>query len=484
MFTFSHFFRRRTLAAVGLIQRTFALAAVCAPIALMAQTAPPRPGTVPATSPTTRAAVPPGLSRIEGTVFDSLAKRVVSGASIWIAGTTLSTQSDEKGHYELDSIPPGRQTLSYSSPAFDSAGIGTRGKVINLRAGVDSQINLASPSLRSLWSVLCKFRASNGKDSGIVYGTVTDADSKTRLVKAPTVFRWFDMNNKERRVSFAESDNRALTDSTGTYYACGLPTDVAFTVRAYGNNAASGGVEYSLGERSVTQLNFTVSKELFNAENTRGSATLHGVVRDGAGAPVASAVVTASSADTSVRTDEKGEFTLHRLPAGTQGLQVRKIGLGIANKLVDLHPNELTEVFVAMPPARTLATYNVRATKVMTMEESDFEDRRKMGFATVLDFDKRDFATPINALNNIPRVTLKRTRGNYQTATMLNGKNACEPTYYLNGAKTDAQLMWDYPVDRIKYAEVYTSSYTVPARFMSTSIAACGVVLYWTKDRW
>ncbi|MEP6832998.1 MAG: carboxypeptidase regulatory-like domain-containing protein [Gemmatimonas sp.] len=441
------------------------------------------PLTVSAQTPRAKAAATT-LGRLEGTVFDSLAKRIVAGATVWIAGTTISTAADEKGHYTLDSIPLGKQAVAFSAPAFDSAGLGTLGRAINVRAGIDSQVNLASPSLRTLWTALCKYRASNGKDSGIVYGTVHDAESKTRLVKAPTIFKWYDMNKREKRVSFAESENRAESDSTGTYFACGLPTDVAFSVRSYGNNAASGSVEYSLGERSVTRIDFTVSKELAKLENTRGTAALHGVVRDGAGAPVAGAVVTLISADTSVRTNEAGEFTLRRLPAGTQGLQVRKIGLGVANKLVDLRPGEMVEASIPMPPARTLATYNVRAAKTLTMEESDFEDRRKIGFGTVVDFDKRDFASPINALNNIPRVTLARGRNGSETVTMLNGKNSCNPTYYLNGGKVDADQMRDYPADRIRYAEVYTSSYTVPARFMTTGINACGVVLYWTKDRW
>lgn len=424
------------------------------------------------------------LGRIEGIVFDSLAKHTVSGATVWIAGTVVSAASDDRGHYALEGIPTGRQTIAFSAPAFDSAGLPTMGRSVNIRAGVDSQINLASPSLRTLWTTLCKYRVANGKDSGIVYGTVTDGDTKARLVKAPTVFKWFDMNKREKRVSFAELENRAESDSTGTFYACGLPTDVSFNVRAYGNKASSGEIEYSLGERSVTRLDFTVSKEFFNATKLRGTATLHGVVRDGNGLPVAGAVVTAISADTSVRTDEQGEFTLRRLPAGTQGIQVRKIGLGLANKLVDMQPNQTTEASVTMPAARTLATFNVRAAKSLTMEESDFEDRRKTGFSTTIDFDKRDFATAINALNNIPRVKLAYGRGGSQTVTMLNGKNSCFPTYYLNGAKVDADQMRDYPVDRIRFAEVFTSPYTVPARFMTTGINACGVVLYWTKDRW
>ena len=476
MSTFRRPFRRRLTFAPALSVCAAAFTMLTAPASIAAQAVPTR-------APS-RAIAAADFGRVEGVVFDSLAGRTVAGATVWIAGTVRSTTSDQKGFYALDSIPLGRQIIAFSAPAFDSAGLGTLGRAFNVTAGVDSQINLASRSLHTLWTVLCKYRVANGKDSGIVYGTVTDADTKTRLVKAPTIFKWFDMNKREKRVSFAELDNRAESDSTGTYYACGLPTDVAFTVRAYGNKAASGAIEYSLGERSVTRVDFTVSKELFSLTSTRGTATLHGVVRDIAGAPVASAVVTATSADTSVRTDEQGEFTLRRLPAGTQGIQVRKIGLGVANKLADLHPGETTEVFIAMPAARTLATYNVRAAKVLTMEESDFEDRRKMGFGTVIDFDQRDFQTPINALNNIPRVKLTNGRNGAQTPSMLNGKNECAPSFYLNGGKVDWEQMRDYPADRIRFAEVYTSPYTVPARFMSGGTAACGVVLYWTKDRW
>ncbi|MEP6832997.1 MAG: carboxypeptidase regulatory-like domain-containing protein [Gemmatimonas sp.] len=426
------------------------------------------------------------VGKIEGTVFDSLTKRPVAGASVWIEGATFSAASDASGRFVLDSLPTGVHSLAFSAPAFDSAGLGTQGRSVTVTAGANVHVQLASPSLHTLWNALCKSATADDKsvslDSGIAYGTIFDGDNKTRLAKAPTVFTWVDISKVNKKVAFAEMTYRAESDGTGTYYACGLPTDVAVSARAYGNKAASGEIEYTLGERQITRLDFVVSRELVDGAKLRGTSVLHGFVRDEHGKAIGEAVVTAVGADTSVRANADGEFTLRLLPAGTQGVQVRKIGMGVGNKIIDLQPGQTTETSLIMPSVPTLAAVKVRAdVKKVSFERADLEERKKIGAGIFIDMEERVFATPASALNMIPRVAIKYGRGGTPVVTMARGNGSCTPIVFLNGMPMPLERIAEMSTDMFKYVEVYNSWLKVPARFMTKM--DCGVVLYWTKDK-
>ena len=103
---------------------------------------------------------------------------------------------------------------------------------------------------------------------------------------------------------------------------------------------------------------FTVSTTLA-AQN----ASVIGVVKDSSGAPLANVQVVASGSNRSALTDERGEFLLQGLPAGTYHLDLVRIGYASAHQVVTVPPSGEVRVAIVMHVATVrLSSVNVTAT--------------------------------------------------------------------------------------------------------------------------
>lgn len=433
---------------------------------------------------------------IRGVVFDSLSMQPLAKAFVFLLGGTQTAVTDDNGHFTLADVPPGDQTVSISSPALDSLGLSSLGGTARVIAGEVTQLNVASPSFVKVWKSLCGFSDRVGNDSGIVWGTVRDAATDTRLAGSAVAFNWYNLQlGSDKRLSFGEITRATRTDSTGAYYACGLPTEITISSEAAGTRSASGAVEYAIGARRLHRVDLLVSTDMVGAKGAaprsardtaamlrpHGTATLRGNVHDATGKPVAGAMVTLASVDTAVRTSATGEFTMTSLPAGTQGLQVRQIGFGPAMSLVELRPGQTTEAAVELPSARTLATFNVRANSVTASDRSGFDSRRRSGFGYAL--ENKDFANRpdmTSVLREMPSVTV--TRGtNGTTSVTLPGRQGgqCSAVIYVDGSRSDTDAINSLDPATVRAVEVYPRETMIPAEF--ASFARCGVIAFWTR---
>lgn len=436
------------------------------------------------------------LGRVEGLAFDSLAMLPAAGAQVWIPGTTISALANEKGRYQLDSVPAGRQVIAFSTPALDSLGLGTLGTVVTVKSQEVMHVNLGSPSSNTIWKRLCENRLRIAGDTGIVWGSVRDAATLTRLAGAPALFSWYDLKVNGRKIAFSELSTEVRTDSSGIFVACGLPTDVSLTSKAIGTDAASGELEFSIGARGVLRVDYLVSPDMrgrisidtigarrMTGPRPKGTSTVAGVVHDVRGRVVADALVSIASADTAVRTDKDGAFTLRDMPAGTHGVQVRSVGYGMLTRLVDLRPNAVTETSFTLSTNTTLSVFNVRAAAVQRQEHAEFLERRRLGLGYAVETKDYGFSDPTDAIRNIPLVTVRTTAGQ-TTVQMQDGNKVCTPNVFLDGNKIDMQAMQTYPIDNIRAVEVYNNKYTVPAQFITSAFEGCGVIVYWSRARW
>ena len=434
--------------------------------------------------------------RVEGQAFDSISMLPLSHAQVWIPGTTFSTVANDKGQFTLDSIPLGRQIIAFSTPALDSLGLGIFGNNVDVRASEVSRVALGSPSTSTIWKALCGKRPRLGPDSGVVWGTVRDAATLARLTSAPTLFNWYDMQVTGKKLGFSELSTEVDTDSTGTYYACGLPTRVALTSKALGREAASGDVEFAIGDRGVVRVDYLVSPDMkahaslrsittaqAAAPPARGSATITGLVKDELGRNVGDALVSVSSADTTVRSGSDGHFVIRGMPSGTHSVQVRGLGYGMSTRLIDLRPDAVADATFTLPLNTALDVFNVRADAVTRVDQSEYLKRRQLGFGYAIEPKNYGFADPVDAIRMAPRVHVSYVRGT-PTVTMTAGAGSCTPRIYLDGNKTDIDAMTTFPVENIRAVEVFNNEYIVPARFVGNSNEPCGVILYWSRAKW
>ncbi|MEO7998591.1 MAG: carboxypeptidase regulatory-like domain-containing protein [Gemmatimonadaceae bacterium] len=451
---------------------------------------------------TTRApgspAPPAATAIVRGTVFDSLTMEPVAKASVWLPGGSQTTSADDRGKFELDGVPVGRQFIAFSSPALDSLGLGTLGALVEVSSsGTPAQ--LTTPSFRTIWRSLCaNVLPATRIDSGIVWGTVRDANSDTRLSGASAGFRWYDMSlSTDKRVGFREVSHQVRTDSTGNYYACGLPSELKIASEATGARSASGTVEYVIGARRLYRVDMLVSTDMVLQKNIagttasdsaramrpHGTSTLRGTVRDGKGVPVVGANVILASVDTSARTNAAGEFTFTRLPAGSHSIQARQVGFGPATMFVELRPSQTTSVTVEMPSARTLAAVNVKADRPMGPDQQEFEYRKKTGMGYIL--TEKDIGTRpdmASMLIGLPGVTVQRSPGTVIINISDRKGGVCTPVPYVDGISVSPDQINIYNPEDFRAVELYYQA-TIPTGFQWNN---CGIVLFWTKrnPRW
>ena len=312
----------------------------------------------------TAAPVPP-LGRVTGVVYDSLAMTNLAGALVWMRGSARSAIADKNGHFQIDSVPAGKQTIAFSSPVLDSLGLGTLASSVDVRADTVAQVTLATPSFRTVWSAICKGTATIATDSGIVWGTVRDAANDVRQANAATRFNWHDLRvGDDKKVVNEDVTRDVRSDSTGEYYACGLPVETEILTEAEGTRSSSGVVPFEIGARRLLRVDLLVSTDMVVPPSTKdrspdelaallkahGTSTLRGTVRDDKGAPRANAAVGIASVDTAVITNANGEFLLAKLPAGTHVVEARVMNAVIAHALVDLRPGKETEITLVGTP--------------------------------------------------------------------------------------------------------------------------------------
>jgi len=185
---------------------------------------------------------------LRGVAYDSLAHTPLAGADVWVRGTKLRTITGSDGHFRFDTLTEGRYVLVLAHARVDSVGMEILAAAVTVETGRVATLMLATPSLRTIWSRRCSTAPAAAADSGVLMGLVTDAASGSRLagvvleVSAPT---W---------------SLRAVTDSTGWYYACGLSSDATAQVRVYGAGASAPAFHVRPGNRAVARRDFSMAR--------------------------------------------------------------------------------------------------------------------------------------------------------------------------------------------------------------------------------
>jgi len=139
-----------------------------------------------------------GLAHVRGVVFDSLRGKPLSNASVSIAGGTLTKSTDPSGRFEFDSVPPGTLIITARHALLDSIGLpGLTTKAVVTEDG--NEVNLSVPSFASMWRVACGERHAP-RDSGIVYGTIRDAESSQAIANAAVDVSWSDFVLQNQKI--------------------------------------------------------------------------------------------------------------------------------------------------------------------------------------------------------------------------------------------------------------------------------------------
>jgi hypothetical protein len=323
--------------------------------------------------------------RIEGVVYDSVHARALAGAHIAAVGIGARSDiradaaSDSAGRYHLDSLPPGRYVVGLESALLDSLEVTVSPLEANLTAAPVATLDLALPSAPKLRSAVC-LGAALPPQTGVVFGQVVSAESESPLAGVTVAMTWRDLgvDRKTLRPIKGVRSDSVVTDANGWYRMCGIPTGTWVSMqlqqRGHTGPVLRAQVDDTLGI-AVRHLSFSVPTARADASGgasraeagdsvaLSGTAALSGRVLGAEDTPVARAEVRVRGAAGVTRTDEEGRYSLARLPAGTQVLEVRRFGYEVAELPVELRSSvattrdvRLRRIIVKLDSMRVVAT--------------------------------------------------------------------------------------------------------------------------------
>jgi len=439
-----------------------------------------------------------GGARLEGTVTDSIHAAPFAGATVRATRvdvqpeTTLTALADRRGRYRFDRMAPGLYAVGVTSALLDSLEYGGPATRVAVRGAGTTRLDLGTPSRATLQARACP-GAVLPKGSGALLGTVTSTDTDRPLAGARVAVAWSELaiDTATQQVTSGQRAASVTTDDDGQYRLCGVPMAEWLVVQVQHAGRAGAVVRTSIDAAGVTVRNLS-----FSAEGARplespaspatgtvpalpeGDAILAGTVLRADGAPLAGAQVQVLGTAAVVRTDERGAFTLHRLPAGTLELEVRRIGFGAVRRTVELRGGRTARVDLRLERAIALDSVSVVARR---LKYPEFETHRRFGiWGRFLDQEELDRRHASSMSEIVYTLNGFWVVGSGPGARVVSSQpsslgGSCDANVVID------RLAWqrinDVSMSEVAAVEAYPSGRGAPPQYRSP----CGVIMIWTK---
>lgn len=446
-----------------------------------------------------------------GTVYDSVHNTPLVGATVFVLGSSRIGNTNERGLFTIDSLPPGMHKVHVSHELLDSLGITMVTDSFPVTPGERKVLELGVPSSETLVGLSCPAATRRLGPSAII-GRLLDADTDQPVTGARISFAWSELSLADglRRMPRLRSAN---ANADGVFRICGVPSEVEGTLQAEKGGITTAEIKVAfVGQPLVIQgLRIgnanTVAKaqvdssqisasrgtgeQRFSAVNyQKGQAVLRGKVVNATGAPMANVRVEVEGTTSRALTNAEGAFSLAELPSGTQSVTARQMGFAPVSKPVELSTREAATTTITMSqPVQMLDPIVVRAESDMGLDNIGFTARKRGMSGTFMDAEEIMKRGP-NALTDVFRTVpslrvvpvspydyaVESSRGN-----MLGGNCV---KFWLDGGQYDPVFPGDVdrmiPPYEIAAIEVYNGS-TVPIQFSSANSSNCAVIVIWSK---
>ena len=440
--------------------------------------------------------------RVEGEITDSLHSRPLAGALVLLSSATPgstafhSTTADDRGRFRFDSVDAGRYGISISHPILDSLELQVPPHDVMVAAGERTRVAIGVPSGATLRSRSCP-GIQIPATKGALVGQVTDADRDRPMANALVSLEWMDVvfDRSTLRSDLTPRNASVRTDSAGVFRFCGVPTDTYLLVQIQREERAGAVVRVTVPEATglaVLRLSYSVegSRPLAAfTDSTRdealpplkGTATVSGVVHAANGQPLADALVRLADAASETRTDANGNFVLGALPAGTQLLEVRRVGYLVNHQRVELRAGRTETVDVPLQRIVTLDSVRVLAQRNRYRETAE-RQRRRGGASTYATQEQIERLHAPSAGELVSRLGMLRLVGDGLDAKLYVQRGLtsiilgpCPANVVIDGFQhQDINLVQP---DEIGMIEIYKGPAGAPVEYDN----ACGVVMIWTK---
>ena len=438
--------------------------------------------------------------RLEGTVTDSVHARPLAGAELLVLrvdsqpSLSFGAVTDARGRYAIDTLPVGRYMVEFANAFLDSLEITLPARPITIDAGRTSRADFGVPSSATLRAAACP-GVQLAKETGAIVGRAFDADAERALVGATVVTTWTELSADlaTMRTSYQERSGSVTTDSLGQYRLCGVPTDSWVLVQLQHSGKIGSPIrllvpdsvgvvvrQLSISSASArSSADFAASADTASPPPLTGTASLTGIVRGVGGLPLSGAQLRVLGAAPVARSDARGRYDLSDLPAGTQVLEVRRIGYLIVHQPVELRAGRTTVQDVRVQRIVTLDSMRVLAQRSRYHE---FEENRKhKGFGRFFDEEQIQDRHAFETSDLIRTMPGFRVAGSGIDAHVLSSRSAssllgpCSPNIVIDGMQHQ-EINLINPAN-IGAMEVYREGEPTPPQYFSR----CGAIVIWTK---
>lgn len=381
------------------------------------------------------------------------------------------TTTDSTGRFSLLVDQPATQITVYHS-ALDDIGLGALVAERLENRGNWNNARLSTPSLLTLWPRLCDSKRPVGTRSAVLMGTARLADNRTRVSGARVLVQWAPVvAGRSKALKTLE----VLTDSIGNFIACGVEEYVEPSLLAQSREAQSGVIRLPASVRSVRRV------DLVLAEGDAGLATttVRGRVTSEQGQPLAGISVAVEGRAGEVVSSATGVFVLDSVPFGSRMLNDRAIGYTPVAQAIDVTRDGMPPITIPLSTTIELEAVTVTERTALRLNRSEFDQRRRAGFAQFVDstaFARVPFIRM--GIQMLPNVRVVATIG---SEFAIRGRNGCPAHIYLDGTLSNGQEVNRLPLESIAAVEAYSSVAFAPARFIRVMADNCAVVIFWTK---
>jgi hypothetical protein len=459
-----------------------------------------------------------GRAEVAGVVYDSVAGRPITGATVQITGVsgavvgqTTSATTDTAGRFTVRDLTPGRYVAGFFHDALDTLGLVGAPVAIDIGPG-DHALNLGTPSARTIISTICG-SGSLSDSLGLLIGHVFGTGARLPMSEAIVTVEWGETVIEKASIRQRNMAADATTQGPGWFAMCDVPGDVELTVSASIGADSTGFVTVEVPRTGVRHLTFhlggarrvpsaavdtitpldTTLRVLAPEMVWRGAARLTGIVRDENGLGVSGARVFVRGTNLSNTSSDRGYFALDSLPGGTHTLEVRALGYLPATRIVHLAADQPAqeEVFIG-DRLVTLETVRVQATLVFSRNLAKFQTNRERNLGGMFigprEIDRYRGMRFSNLVQAIPGVRLSYREGftivmDYTGTDDGRSMGLCVPTFYIDGQRsqyTASEIEGLYRADEIAGVEVYVREGQRPIEFQDTN-SRCGAIVIWTR---
>ncbi|MEA2706424.1 MAG: hypothetical protein QOH22_1212 [Gemmatimonadaceae bacterium] len=438
------------------------------------------------------AVIPPaipkaGTAQIAGVVVDSLNGRFLVGAEVLVEGAKAMVITDSLGRFRVDSLLPGTYQVGVFHPLLDTLGLTIATKPFHIGADSATFIVLAVPSAATIIRRECPVRP-RAQGTSAVIGQVHDPETLLPVAGAEVSIAWSQIDvSKTAGVVRTPHMIYDSTDALGAFRICGLPNSMQATLQAKRGKSVTAEIPITLGEQESELFARTLLLSRIDSGAKVGNAAVSGrVVLEGAATNAGSRVEVVGT-DQVALTNDKGEFTMTKLPSGSQVLLARHLGFGAQTVAVDLNSREQQRVTIKLPKfVAMIEPVVVNARRAANLDRVGFVQRQKMGQGFYLGPDQLKDRHPTrltDIFRTVPglRVT-SSPEGDIVGSSRNAGGNDCVQ-YYVDDMPWQSAEPGDINQfvnpNEVVAVEVYQGS-NAPAQY-SRGAGGCTTIVLWTK---